>query len=101
MNRHRRHMTPGQLAMAADKAREFYDKEAKERRAEQGRRNHLNFEEVADLPPLDKSKSRDAAGKALGVSGRSVDYARKVRENAIPEVVMAVEEGRMSVHPFD
>ena len=31
----------------------------------------------------------------MGVSGKSIDYATKVLNNAIPEVVKAMDEGRM------
>jgi hypothetical protein len=59
-------MTPTQLAMAADKARAFYDEQAKERQKEGGKqgRNKQLGGVVEDLPQ--PQKSRDAAGKALG-----------------------------------
>ena len=93
----RRHLTPSQLSLVAARAREFYDKEAKERMSEggmQGRNKQLHGG-VVTLPP--PQKSRDAAGKALGVSGKLVDHATKVLRRAVPEVVKAVEDGRMSV----
>ena len=43
------------------------------------------------------SDARDAAGKALGVSGKSVDFATKVLTKAEPEIIKAVDEGRMAV----
>lgn len=52
--------------MCAARARNAYEKAAKER---QGKRNDL----VENLPPSDASKARDAAGKAFGVSGKSGD----------------------------
>jgi hypothetical protein len=52
-----------------DKARDWYDAEAKKRQAEQARRNQPQSQKVEPLPPLDKVKSRDQAGKAVGVCG--------------------------------
>jgi len=92
LNLHRRQLTPSQLSMCADRAREIYDRQAIERKAEGGR-----HKDVENLPQADKGKARDKAGKAFGVSGRTVDFARKVREHGTPELVKAVDEGRMAV----
>jgi ParB-like chromosome segregation protein Spo0J len=93
VNLHRRHLTPGQRAMCAARAREMYDLRAKERqRLSEGR----GKKGMANLPDL-KGTARDDAGKVFGVSGRSVDYAAKVIKDAVPEVVKAVDDGRMAV----
>jgi hypothetical protein len=89
LNLHRRHLTPSQASMCAARARELYEQQAKER---QGKRNDL----VENLPPS-SSKARDAAGKAFGVSGKSVDFAKRVIDKGIPELAKAVDEGRMAV----
>jgi hypothetical protein len=81
--------------MVADKVRDYYDKQAKER--QRVRKGDQPGASVANLPHLDSGKARDAAGKALGVSGKLVDRARTVREKGVPELAQAVEEGRMSV----
>jgi len=47
---------------------------------------------------LAKGKARDAARKAFGVSGKSVDHATRVIEKGIPELVKAVDQGRMAVN---
>lgn len=94
LNLHRRHLTPSQASMCATRAREVYEQQAKERQAENAKRNNSKVE---NLPPLETSKARDAAGKAFGVSGRSVDFAKKVIEKGIPELAKAVDEGRMAV----
>ena len=52
-------------SMAAARAREIYDRDAKERRYE-GKTESVQ----ANLPEQDKGQSRDQAGKAIGVSGR-------------------------------
>ena len=96
MNRHRRHLKPSQLATVAARAREFYDKAAKERMRAGGGDKKSG---VVSLPhPIeDQSKSRDAAGKAVGVSGSLVDRGTKVLKQGTPELIKAVDEGRLSV----
>lgn len=96
-NLHRRQLDTSQRAMIAAKARDYYDKQAKERQAEQARRNQPQSQKVATLPPLEKSKARDQAGKAVGVSGRTVDKAKKVQKQGVPELVKAVESGKLDV----
>ncbi len=61
--------------MVAARARSVYEAEAKERQKEQAKRNQPQSQKVENFPPLEKHKSRDAAGKALRVSGKSVDAA--------------------------
>lgn len=89
LNLHRRHLIPSQAAMCAARAREIYERQARER---QGKRNDL----VENLPPSEPTKARDAAGKAFGVSGKSVDFAKRVIEQGIPELAKAVDDGRMA-----
>jgi hypothetical protein len=38
--------------------------------------------------------ARDEVGKVIVVSGKSVDHATKVLNNAVPEVIKAVDGGR-------
>lgn len=91
LNYHRRHMTPSQASMCAARRSEFYEQQAKERMLSGKKSN----------PPVNlpegKTDARDAAGKAFGVSGKSVDYAKKVIDKGIPELAKAVDEGRMAV----
>lgn len=96
LNKERRHLTASQLAMVAGRARDYYDKQAKERqKLSEGR----GKKGVVTLPHLndEHGKSRDLAGKAVGVSGSLVDRATKVLENAVPELVAAVDGDRISV----
>lgn len=100
LNLYRRHLTPSQLAMVGARARECYDRQAQERREEgqrTGGRGHKK-NSVENLPPSSEpGKARDHVGKVVGVSGKSIDYATKVIKNAVPEVIQAVDQGRMAV----
>lgn len=94
LNLHRRHLTPSQRSMIGARAREWYDQQAKERQQRKPK------SVVANLPQQnsdDTGKARDAVGKVVGVSGKSIDHATKVLNNAEPEVIQAVDEGRMAV----
>jgi len=90
-NRDRRHLTPSLWAMIAARAREAYDKQAKERQKRKA------ADSVQENLPEQKGQARGQAGKALGVSGRTVDFATKVLKQGTPELVKAVDEGRMAV----
>lgn len=94
LNLHRRHLNPSQKAMVAARAREIYDQQAKER--QQVRKGNQPGATPENLPDL-KQDARDAAGKAVGVSGKTVDFATKVLTQGTPELVKAVDEGRMAV----
>ena len=57
-------------AMVADKAREYYDKAAKERQKEHGGTAPGKQKNTSGKLTGSDGDARDAAGKALGVSGR-------------------------------
>lgn len=90
LNLHRRHLTPSQLSMVAARVRSIYEAQAK---ARQVRKPADSV--VENLPQ--QNRARDAAGKAVGVSGKSVDFATRVLEKGTPELVRAVDEGRVAV----
>jgi ParB family chromosome partitioning protein len=93
MNLHRRHLEHGQRAMLGDRIREAYDEEAKQRQVESGK-HHGRGKVVENFPqPIDAGRARDQAGQAVGVSGKSIDQARHVRRDGVPELVHAVETG--------
>lgn len=93
LNVHRRHLTPSQLSMVAARFRDYYDRQARARQSP----GTNQYSSVENLPPTTTSKARDAAGKEFGVSGKSVDHATKVLEKGVPELIEAVEEGRIAV----
>lgn len=110
LNLHRRHLTVSQASMVAARAREVYDKRAKERQkagAKKGggrfKRDAKGGEEPDDdkvpvnCPEPSKGDARDQAGKAFGISGASVDRASQVIRDGIPELVEAVDAGKLAV----
>ena len=101
LNLHRRQLSPSQRAMVGAKAREFYDRQAKERMSAGGgdKKSKAAKSGVVNVSPpiVEPTKSRDAAGKVVNVSGTLIDRAREVIEKTVPEVAKAVEEGRLSV----
>ena len=72
--------------MVGNKARAYYDQQAKER---QKRKPAESV--VESLPEQKHSTARDAAGKAVGVSGKLVDHAHTVSEKGVPELTQAVK----------
>jgi len=69
------HLNPSQLAMVGARAREIYDREAKDR--QKVRKGNQAGATVENLPQLDSGKARDAVGKAIGVSGKTIDHATR------------------------
>ena len=59
--------------MVAARAAEIYETEA-DRRRRAAQNNNAGKAVKENLPELEKGQSRDQAGKALGVSGKSVDF---------------------------
>jgi len=89
----RRHLDPSQTAMVGARIRAIYDEEAKARQVRKP-----NDSVVEKLPPQNAgAKSRDLAGAAVGVSGRSVDMATKVIAQGAPELARAVDAGKIAV----
>jgi ParB-like chromosome segregation protein Spo0J len=89
LNLHRRHLTPSQSSMCAARAREIYERDAKPRM--------LAGVKIDPKENLPQGQARDLAGKAFGVSGKSVDHAKRVLDKGIPELAKAVDSGRIAV----
>ena len=96
-NLHRRHLTESQRAMVGAKLRDIYDQQADERR-KAGLKKGTQSPVVANWPPRENlGKSRDKAGAAASVSGRSIDRATTVLKKGTPEQISAVEQGKLAV----
>jgi len=94
LNLHRRHLTPSQLSMVAARARELYDQQAKERMKDGGKKGG-QCKGKENLPyPSAEQQARDAAGKAVGVSGRSVDSTTSRPRNGSGKLARRTEEER-------
>lgn len=98
LNLHRRHLSQSQKAIVAVKALPLYEAEAKER---QGHRSDLDDpEDIGEILPQCSErgpKATEQAGAAVGVSGRYVQDAKKIAQEA-PELVPKIEAGEMSVN---
>ena len=100
LNLHRRQLSPSQKAMVAGRARELYDAQAAERMSAGGgdKRSKAAKSGMETFPyPIAKGAARDLAGKAVGVSGKLVDWACKVLSKGTPELVTAVDSDLISV----
>lgn len=89
LNLHRRHLTPSQASMVGGKARDIYDRQAKERM--------LRGKKADPMVNLPQGAARDHAAKAVGVSGKSIDFATKVINTNNPKLIRAVEDDLIAV----
>jgi len=95
LNEMRRHLNESQRAMAAAKALEFFEEEARKRQAHgstaPGRSASI---EAQLLPP--RRATADAAD-AFGTSDGSVQRAKRVQAKGSPKLTDAVERGNLSL----
>ena len=77
--------------MVGSRAREVYDKLAEER-MKSGKKSDPS----ANLREGSVGRASEQAGKAVGVSGRTIDFATKVLKHGTPDLVKAVDEGRVA-----
>ena len=90
LNLHRRSLTQSEKGLIQAKGMAVYKQRAKER---QGERSDLTLAS-GDATLL---KASHEAGKAIGVSGATVERASVVLKHGVPELVKAVEDGKISV----
>lgn len=97
LNLHRRHLTPSQRSMVGARAREYYDREAKERQKSHSGTAPGKGKNTSGNSTGSVGDARDLAGKSVGVGGSLIDRATKVIEKGVPELAKAVDEDRISV----
>lgn len=90
LNLHRRHLNESQRALVAVEVERMFADAAKERQRAGGREKGK-----ANLP--EARQARDDAASALNVSPRLVQDAKKVATKAAPEVLAAVQQGKLAV----
>ena len=64
----------------------------------QSRRLVLNPQLKENFPEREQGQSREAIAKTAGVSGRTVDKVKAIRDDAIPEVQTLARAGAVSIH---
>lgn len=110
-NLERNHYNEAQRAMVGAKLKSVFEEQAKQRQVEAakvggGKTSEDFYEKTVtkvenkvkvNLPFQESGQSRDKAADAVGVSGKSVDFASKVIEKGAPELVKAVEQGKIAV----
>lgn len=95
----RRHLQKSQWAMIGANM-ESYREKAKERMKAGGgdKKSKIAKSGPVHLPdPINQGDSRDQIGEVVGVSGRMIDKAVQVKTKGTPQLVKAVEQGRMSL----
>jgi 16S rRNA G966 N2-methylase RsmD len=110
LNKHRRHLTPGQKAAAAYRSLPYFEKEGIAAKAAAGAKASpgkpaVKEKDGADRPhlsdPVEEPKgraprSRDKAAAAVGTSGRSVARFKRIQDND-PTLAAKVEAGEISL----
>lgn len=95
LNFHRRMLKASQRAIIAAKALPLLEEEARKRQAHGKTAPGRTL--PANLPEASKGEARDKAAKLANVSGRSVQDAKKVLNGAHRKVVLAAQNGTVSV----
>jgi ParB-like chromosome segregation protein Spo0J len=95
LNGTRRNLTPSQKAMVGARMRAMYDEQAKERQREAGERGAEGGRGNKKTLPANLPEGTPA--KIVGVGARTIDYATRVIREGTPEIIQAVDEGRLAV----
>jgi len=95
----RRHLSDFQKAECGKRLEVVESEKAKQRQAENAKRNQPQSQKVENLPPLEnKGKSRDKVAEKIGMSGRQYDKARKIYNEAPEEILNDWKEEKISTH---
>ena len=92
-----RNLKTSQRALVAAGFLEYERAQAKARLSASGGDRRSGKENLPD-PIKSAGQARDKAGARMGVSGRTVDVAADVLENAVPEIVEMVKAGNMALN---
>jgi len=92
LNLHRRQLTASQKAAIATESLPYFEEEAKKRQIRKSDNS------VVELVPQqnDGIKSRDQAGELVGVNGRYVSEAKRIKEES-PETFERIKSGEISI----
>ncbi len=90
-NLRRRHLKENQRAMVAARMLPHFEEEALLRK---NVKDVVKSQHMVNLP---YGPARELAGKCLGVSGKSVDYARSLLDHGIPALIARVDAGQLAV----
>jgi ParB-like chromosome segregation protein Spo0J len=96
MNFHRRNMDESQRAMVGAKIKHIFEEDARKRMLAT-QNNNQGKQLRPKEPSCDKGTSAEKAAKMVNSSNSSVKRAFKVVQNGVPELVQAVETGKVSV----
>ena len=99
-NKNRRHLTKSQLACVSTKYLEYLEKVGRAKMGAAGGKSSKTSgkNKVAhSVRNLKSHRSTDKAAKKVGVSGRIVQQAKRVKTTAAPEIVELVESGDISL----
>ena len=96
LNSKRRHLDKSQLAMIAVEGSQFIEEAAKDRRKRKPVETPADDNSVVATLPQQNSRSRDEIAEKAGVSGRTIQKAKNVRD-ADPKLAEKVKQGKLTV----
>lgn len=97
LNLHRRHLNESQRAMVGARAKVLFEAEAKARALAGNARGGVAKSTANLRQTSDRHTAAHDAAALVSVGARSVENAAKVLREAAPEVVRAVEQGKIAV----